>query len=331
MGMSASQMRYCMITGRKSDVEYQGQQINQQRTTLATQTSAYNNQLLNLSVPTPPSTDSYTKNTYSFAMNGNTYTITGTTYDTASGTYSIDTTVDTTADVAKTGLATFYKNAVTGGYATGTTAATTANLKKVDVSNTSTEDAATIAADKSNLSTIYGSGYDTKVSTSGAISTTGSYYKYVSNGVTRYVTDAELQNYTSTANSGKNATYSYVDEGANKTVSSKITGATIDWSTTGRMTAITDSNGNKYALNVTSETDNNAYDDAMNEYEYKKALYEQDITSINANVSNIESQDKKLELKLKDLDTQQQALNTEMDSVKKVIDKNIEVSFKAFG
>lgn len=322
MGMSASQMRYCMITGRKSDVEYQGQQINQQRTTLATQTSAYNNQLLNLSVPTPPSTDNYTKNTYSFAMNGNTYTITGTTYDTTSGTYSIDTTVDTTADVAKTGLATFYSSttgtpAVTT-YSTGTTAATTANLKKVDISGTSTEDAATLAADKSNLTTIYGA----------AAATSGTYYKYVANGVTRYVTDATL---TSFADTGKNATYSYVDEGANKTVSSKVVGATIDWSSSGRMTAITDSNGNKYSLNVTSETDNNAYDDAMNEYEYKKALYEQDITTINANVSNIESQDKKLELKLKDLDTQQQALNTEMDSVKKVIDKNIEVSFKAFG
>ena len=62
MGMSASQMRYIMISGKKSDIEFQGQQINQQRTTLATESSTLNSSLLNMTVPTPPSSEDFTKN-----------------------------------------------------------------------------------------------------------------------------------------------------------------------------------------------------------------------------------------------------------------------------
>ena len=77
MGMSASQMRFCMLTGRKSDIEYQGQQINQQRTTLATQSSVMNEQLLTLAVPTPPSTDDYVRTVYKFNMDGMECQLTG--------------------------------------------------------------------------------------------------------------------------------------------------------------------------------------------------------------------------------------------------------------
>lgn len=43
-----------------------------------------------------------------------------------------------------------------------------------------------------------------------------------------------------------------------------------------------------------------------------------------------QAQDKRLELRMKQLDTEHSAIQTEMDSVKKVIDKNIEGSFKTF-
>ena len=43
-----------------------------------------------------------------------------------------------------------------------------------------------------------------------------------------------------------------------------------------------------------------------------------------------EEKHKKLELQLKKLDTEQEAINTEMEAVKKVIDKNIENTFKSF-
>lgn len=56
---------------------------------------------------------------------------------------------------------------------------------------------------------------------------------------------------------------------------------------------------------------------AQAEYESKSAM--------------IQSQDKFLEIELKQVETQHQAAQTEYDSVKKVIDKNIERSFKTFG
>ena len=66
MGLAASQARFLNLTARKTNIEYEGQQINQQRTTLANQSAAYYNQMLTLSVPTPPSTDSYKTITYAF-------------------------------------------------------------------------------------------------------------------------------------------------------------------------------------------------------------------------------------------------------------------------
>ena len=66
MGMAASQARFLGLTARKTNVEYEGQQVNQQRTTLANQSANYYNQLLGMTVPTPPSTSDYTKTVYTF-------------------------------------------------------------------------------------------------------------------------------------------------------------------------------------------------------------------------------------------------------------------------
>lgn len=45
----------------------------------------------------------------------------------------------------------------------------------------------------------------------------------------------------------------------------------------------------------------------------------------------VQSLDKELELRTRELDTQHKAVETEYDAVKKVIDKNIETSFKTLG
>ena len=75
MGMAASQARFLSLTARKNNVEYEGQQINQQRTTLSNESSNYYSQLCNLVVPTPPSTEDYTKTTYTFVDGSETNTI----------------------------------------------------------------------------------------------------------------------------------------------------------------------------------------------------------------------------------------------------------------
>ena len=41
MGMAASQARFLGLTARKNNVEFEGQQINQQRTALSNQTALY--------------------------------------------------------------------------------------------------------------------------------------------------------------------------------------------------------------------------------------------------------------------------------------------------
>ncbi len=63
------------------------------------------------------------------------------------------------------------------------------------------------------------------------------------------------------------------------------------------------------------DSSDDAYAEAV--YTQKSAFFQQ--------------QDKLLELQMKKLDTEHSALQTEIDSVKKVIDKNIDGSFKTFG
>ena len=50
MGMSATQARYLSLVAQQSNLEYQGQQINQERSVLAQQVSDLYNSLLNLQV-----------------------------------------------------------------------------------------------------------------------------------------------------------------------------------------------------------------------------------------------------------------------------------------
>lgn len=51
---------------------------------------------------------------------------------------------------------------------------------------------------------------------------------------------------------------------------------------------------------------------------------------IQLRINAIQSLDKGLELQLRRVDTQQQAVQTELEAVKKVIDKNVELTFKTF-
>ena len=71
MGMAASQARYLALTARKTNTEYEGQQINQARTALANQSANLFNRLLGLNVPNPPKTTDYTKLQYSYSDGAN--------------------------------------------------------------------------------------------------------------------------------------------------------------------------------------------------------------------------------------------------------------------
>lgn len=66
MGMAASQARWLALTARKTNVEYEGQQINQARTALAMKSANTFNELLALDVPTAPSTQDFTTVEYTY-------------------------------------------------------------------------------------------------------------------------------------------------------------------------------------------------------------------------------------------------------------------------
>ena len=76
MGMAASQARWLALTARKTNVEYEGQQVNQARTALANISANTFNDLLALEVPTAPSTQDYTTFQYSYKDGTNTETVT---------------------------------------------------------------------------------------------------------------------------------------------------------------------------------------------------------------------------------------------------------------
>lgn len=75
MGMAASQARYLALVARKSNCEYEGQQINQARLALSNQSANLFNQMLGLTVPVPPSTQDFTKKQYSFSDGINVVTL----------------------------------------------------------------------------------------------------------------------------------------------------------------------------------------------------------------------------------------------------------------
>ena len=106
--------------------------------------------------------------------------------------------------------------------------------------------------------------------------------------------------------------------------------ANIKMSAKGQIEEIYFEDGTNYKLNIEEDLDNDAYDEAMVKYNYQKDLYDKELNDLNARIKIIQSQDQTLEVRLKNIDTEHKALDTEMESVKKVLEKNIESSFKTF-
>lgn len=106
--------------------------------------------------------------------------------------------------------------------------------------------------------------------------------------------------------------------------------ANIKMSAQGQIETVTFEDGNNYKLSIDEEVDNDSYDEAMVKYNYQKDLYDKELNDMNARIKLIQSQDQMLEIRLKNIDTEHKALETEVESIKKVLDKNIETSFKTF-
>ena len=120
MGMAASQARFLGLTARKTNVEFEGQQINQQRTTLSNQSANYYNQLLGMSVPVAPSVEDYTKTVYTFNDGALTNTITSL-VATGNGEYTVSYLLEWNDDFAAVSAATSIITNDGGAYYVGDT------------------------------------------------------------------------------------------------------------------------------------------------------------------------------------------------------------------
>ena len=165
---------------------------------------------------------------------------------------------------------------------------------------------------------------------------TGGLYSFRMNGTTYFTTYTDLESsYTSGTGinhiDGQNK-LAYYNASYISTKIEKTEKALVETDGAGRFASIRfEDNSITYTLTTETVTDEVAYEDAMNQYLYENAKYDKMVQDINAKTSIIQQEDQQLELRLKQLDTEQKALSTEMDAVKKVVDDNVEKSFKTFG
>lgn len=448
MGLAASQARFLSLTARKSNVEYEGQQVNQQRTALANESANLYNKLTSIQVPTPPSTSDYYETVYTFTASdldissstgstqytlNNIYTMPDGTYanltytaykweSAATSAYSgnINTKYDTTTGKTSTSVslangvtadAVEYtyrpaENAValdfsqadsvriagidfslddTGSQILGGYDASTGKYAYAydveDLGNGKYSLKLTITEDQDNPDTykcsIGGQSYDAVLQSDGTYkcivtseaeggeeyssSVSGKYVNadgnansavtYLGDGFTSYTPEGSnsisynqpvlaytLNNQTYFISAaeyakGEFASSSYVQSvGYPQSVSYPCVFSTAASGRYQTLT-VTDDNGitHTYSLNVESVEDEEAYAQAMLDYEYQQAQYNKEIADINAKTEALQQEDRTLELRLKQLDTEQNAIATEMDAVSKVIEDNIEATFNTFG
>ncbi len=335
MGMSASQARFLALTARKSNVEFQGQQVNQQRTTLANESSGLFNQMLELAVPVPPSATDFYSMAYTFpgqnpeesfritnwaaAENnivGASYRISAkkTVNDVGhhSSPLDIGTKIIKTAD----GYALKYPDQFDDD----------GKVAQTGPSYNLTKAAIDVYGKTSNSE-----GYEDS-------------YSYDRGGRTHFFKTEDLEALFA---NGQNADGYIVTEAnqadinpifykGEKTVTSESFLANMITDTNGRFVSMdywpNGESGGKLSLDLTIQEvkDEQGYDEAMADYNYKKMIYDRTIDDINTRTEIIQRQDQNLELHLKQLDTEQEAIKTEMEAVKDVIQKNVEGTFKTF-
>lgn len=353
MGMAASQARWISLAARKTNVEYEGQQINQARTALANQSSELWNKLYKMDVPVPPSTTDFTKTKYTFDIGDSTKTITdiqAADYTDPDDGIHYNSYVTYTSDIMQ------YKGVrITNSrpqvqyvsdppegevpyYMVGTKKLACMKYcdPKSDEWDTYMVALEQIAEDWPD-STV-GKKWKEINPTPGTHSDNPEDYANIhfwvdSQHNNNFVIDGDSSTYDTLQYCISNpdeALHSYY--AANQKVQQTLSKyAVIEYDTSGRAKTIQlEKSSVVYDLTATTVTDDAAYNDAMNQYNYNKQVYEKKVQDINAKTEQIQTEDRTLELRLKQLDTEQNALQTEMDAVHKVISKNIESTFKTF-
>lgn len=340
MGMAASQARYLGLTARKTNVEYEGQQVNQERTALANQSAGLFNQMLALDVPTPPSASDYSKTQYVFTDNSTTqkYTIDSIYKNPVAdenGNYKYTVAAyKNTTDILSNRTEIVPTGSGTNKYTIAEDTTTPGNYT-IQIGNNTAK--TLVKPQKYTALTTKFQQADNKTNNGGDNITEDTYFFKFTDGSVEYYIPATGEDETFEQLMQRGGTLAmYSAESTAKSEYTTYNDATLEpaGDGTGRFKSITftNENGDLITCSLTQQTiqDDDAYDAAMETYTAKKAIYEKTVADINAQTTIIQQQDKTLELHLDQLDTEQQAIQTEMDAVKKVIDKNIEETFKTF-
>ncbi len=369
MGMAASQARFLSLTARKSNTEYEGQQINQERTALANESSNLYSQLTKIDVPTPPATSDFYKTVYSFTssdLSGNNtqlkYSLESiqATPDGDVVNLSHDVKVYQAAAIPMTGATSIDPNAGKEGFKPGQTtnidktSNTSPYGKEYNVSggilsgmlfNTGDKTYAVYLEEAEShadsLKTLIGENGDRSkyVSEYTFDGTTKEYLSYVViDNQKYYFADTQLANLNNNNSTDIGGGLQNIKQ-TTQTVTEEFPVDRYETNNNGRLTTIVVSTVNEdgtktphsYQLDCVKTQDEDAYEQAMRDYEYYQAKYEKNVSEINAKTEQIQQKDKSLELELKQLDTEQNAIKTEMDAVQKVVENNVETTFKTFG
>lgn len=406
MGMAASQARLLSLQARMSNVEYQGQQINQERTVLSQQCTDLYNSLLSMTVPTPPSTTEYSKIEYTGVDGASTFTLgaikpQGDLYVVEMQTQGVGASL--TSDSGYAVVKNEGQNKIKCDKYSGTSQQVIlrSDLKKayfLDADGNVTivpESAASPVADDPTKCSVaipdgsslcitnpngvsempnpnYVEGVDLDYTIAGNQAYTWEraqelfpgyawddykiaienrfqgaepaiepknfwvYFEISETGVTtvKFALETDV-----TSSDMVTETFSYTPNGK-YVESNTYDECQLEFDTSGRITKIgipsrdkTTGEINSYKfidLKATSTTDNQAYEDAYNKYEYAMYEYDKRNQEINAKTEIIQQEDKNLELKLQRLDNERTMLKTEIDACKTVIKDNIDASYKTF-
>jgi len=329
MGMAASQARYLGLTARKTNVEYEGQQVNQARTALANQSANTFNELLAMEVPTAPSTNDFTTIQYEYTDGFNTETISNIQPYSGDPDFNSLVTHYHMGNVY-TGVENKKANPQVSVDSSGSYRVGTKTLTQLS----SVTDPNIMAQLKSEMDQIVADNPSANIASaySGSTATATDVYFWTNGGEHYFVCKVDLD--TCIASSPTVENQSKLNNYIAKNISKKVEytdKAFVEYDDKGRATSIKfEDSTAEYSIATNTITDENAYEDAMNKYHYDMQVYEKKIADINAKTEKIQQQDRTLELRLRQLDTEQNALQTEMESVKKVIDKNIDATFKTF-
>ena len=324
MGMASSQARFLQLTARLNNTEFQGQQINQQRTLLSNESSQAYNSLLGMTVPTPPSKTDYTKTVYSFTQGAYNYTIDAVYPNPDNSTYTIN----------------YLK---TGNLIGLTNSGTSATIRRgTNAESDVAGDPVEWLANGSqlyevNANFVHNGKTGEELFQQMFNNTTGiemsDYYVYFATDAEgtesyRFIAKEDIEAINVSA-TGTGLADIWAQGTINASEQLTTDNGQVIFDTSGRMTSVV-IEGQEYVLTSDTVTDDAAYEDAYNQYEYEKYQYNQYVAEVNAKISIIQLQDKKLELQLEQLDTERTTITTEIEAVQKVLTDNIDRTYKVF-